>query len=96
MVGMYKEMNSCSALLDAKNVLRGEVHRMHDGWHLADTCKHNHGKDGKTVRYVRGNRCLFCCYEAKRKSKFKKTQDNSRMVEIDHVIDRRQEEADLW
>lgn len=85
-----------NALFDANRVLQGQVRFMHDGWHITDTCLHNHGKDGKTVRYLKGHRCVFCCYEDNRKARMKREHEDSCMVEIDHAMERRQADDDLW
>ena len=61
---------------------------------ITDTCLHDHGYDGKTVRNVKNRQCIFCHREYLQK---KQAEDGSCMVKIDR-IKRRQttDDEDLW
>ena len=77
----------------AMRVLRGRA-ELPDHLTVTDTCIHDHGQDGKTVRYVKSRQCIFCHREYLQK---KQAEDGSCMVEIDRIKERQKtDDEDLW
>jgi hypothetical protein len=62
---------------------------------IGDTCKNNHGIDGKSIRYKKSSKCALCQHQASRKFKRKVLSvDNRDLSALQEFNDRRRAAED--
>ena len=74
-------------------MVKGEI-PMPDHYCITKTCKHNHGFNGQTVRYIKSHKCIVCSYCNARAKRERDSFKKNRPLDALHEFEDRKGESE--